>query len=157
MDWLDVDTANCSIGRTLDVVGQPWTFLVLREAYQGVRRFDQMQRHLGVARPVLSRRLSHLVESGLLERVPYREPGSRPRDEYQLTGRGRELYPVLLALLDWGDAHLGDPGGPSVRVLHRGCGHPVHVAMRCEAGHGVASVDDVESVPGPGARPFRAA
>jgi DNA-binding HxlR family transcriptional regulator len=117
-----------------------------------VRRFDQLQQHLGVARPVLSRRLARLVDSGLLERVPYKEPGRRPRAEYHLTGRGRDLYPVLLALLDWGDTHLAGSEGPSVRVRHRGCGCPVHVAMRCEAGHDVASMDELDAHPGPGAR-----
>src|SRR3712207_1843257 len=152
MRWLELDPENCSIGRTLDLVGRPWTLLVLREAFHGVRRFEQLQRHLGVSRPVLSQRLRHLVKAGLLERTPYREPGSRSRGEYRLTAKGRDLYPVLLALMQWGDEHITDADGPMVQVRHRGCGHAVRVAMVCDQGHQVDSVRDLEARPGPGAR-----
>jgi DNA-binding HxlR family transcriptional regulator len=151
VEWLETDTSNCSIGRTLELVGRPWTFLVLREAFQGIRRFDQLQRHLGVSRPVLSQRLNQLVGAGLLERARYQEPGSRPRDEYRLTGKGGDLYPVLLALLQWGDAYVADPEGPATEVRHRDCGRRVHVAMVCEDGHEVESLQELESRPGPGA------
>jgi DNA-binding HxlR family transcriptional regulator len=150
--WLQLDTANCSIARTLDLVGQPWTLLVLREAFQGVRRFEQLQRHLGVSRPVLSQRLRHLVAAGLLERTSYRETGSRSRDEYRLTSKGRDLYPVLLALMQWGDRYVADADGPMIEVRHRDCDHAVRVAMVCDQGHEVESVRDLEARPGPGAR-----
>jgi DNA-binding HxlR family transcriptional regulator len=127
---------------------------VLREAFLGVRRFDQLQRHLRVSRPVLSRRLAHLAETGLLERVPYREPGSRPRDEYRLTAKGRDLYPVLLALLDWGDAYVADAEGPATEARHRDCGGAVRVALVCEYGHELESAGEVEARRGPGARPI---
>src|SRR4051812_45448436 len=112
MDWLEGDLANCPISRALEVVGQPWTLLILRETFNGVRRFDALQTHLGVSRPVLSRRLKQLVSDELLERRPYREPGDRARHEYRPTAAAWDLYPVLVALLQWGDRHRSDGNGP---------------------------------------------
>src|SRR3954454_7175745 len=94
---------DCSIRRTLDVVGEKWTLLVLREAFYGLRRFDDFHRAIGCARNILSARLATLVEHGILQRARYQEPGSRPRAEYHLTDKGRELFPALIALLQWGD------------------------------------------------------
>src|SRR5947209_12110312 len=94
---------NCSIKRTLDTLGERWTLLVLREAFYGVRRFDDFQHNVGCARNVLSSRLARLVDRGILRREPYREPKSRPRFEYRLTEKGRDLYPILIALMQWGD------------------------------------------------------
>ncbi|HEX4226719.1 MAG TPA: helix-turn-helix domain-containing protein, partial [Pseudonocardiaceae bacterium] len=88
MRWAEQDPSNCSLTLTLDVVGKPWILLVLREVFRGLCRFDEIQRHIGVSAPVLSRRLTALVESGLLTRVPYREDGSRERSEYHLTDAG---------------------------------------------------------------------
>lgn len=149
MNWLEVDTAACSIARTLDVIGEKWTLLVLREAFNGVRRFDDIQRHLGVPRPVLSNRLQTLVDQGLLRRVPYREQGQRARHEYRLTGTGLDLYPALVALMQWGDQHAADPVGPPVRLGHERCGRPVHAAVVCECGE-VVSAREVTVEPGPG-------
>jgi DNA-binding HxlR family transcriptional regulator len=154
MDWRDQDTSMCSIGSTLDLVGKPWVMLVMREVFRGLHRFSDIQAHLDVSRPVLSQRLDTLVDAGVLERVPYREPGQRARHEYHLTDKGRDLYPLLTALRDWGDRHLPRPDGPSTVVEHRGCGARVHVALVCENGHGLLTHDDVEARPGPGARPL---
>jgi DNA-binding HxlR family transcriptional regulator len=142
---------NCSIARTLDRVGEKWTFLVLREAFNGVRRFDEIRANTGMPRQVLTDRLATLVDDGLLRREPYREPGQRQRHQYRLTRKGFDLYPVLVAMLDWGDRYLAVDTGPPLTLTHRGCGEPVHTALRCEAGHLLDSARDVTPVPGPGA------
>ncbi|QTV79786.1 winged helix-turn-helix transcriptional regulator [Microbacterium sp. NIBRBAC000506063] len=111
MEWLDYDTGNCSVQRTLEVIGEKWTILVLREAFNGVRRFDQIRDHTGMSDAVLSARLRTLVDQGVLAAVPYKEPGARTRYEYRLTEKGLDLYPVLIALLQWGDKHRADPAG----------------------------------------------
>ena len=132
---LDYDSANCAIGATVGILGERPTFLVLREAFNGVRRFDDMQRRTGMPRQVLSQRLSRLVDEGLLRKVPYRENGQRPRSEYRLTERGLDLYPVLVALMDWGDKYAVGSAGPQVLLRHRDCGEPVELQIACAAGH----------------------
>src|SRR5450759_2137147 len=109
---LDYDTANCSIGSAVALIGERPTFLVLRETFNGVRRFDDIQRRTGMPRQVLSDRLARLVDEGLLRKVPYRDNGQRRRDEYRLTGKGLDLYPVLVALMAWGDRYAVGPEGP---------------------------------------------
>lgn len=146
-----MDPSTCSAGRTLEVVGQPWAMLVMREVLHGLHRFDQIQRHIAVSPAVLSRRLDLLVSAGLLTRVPYRERGSRERHEYRLTEAGRDLFPVLLALRNWGDRHLGGPG-PAVTYRHRDCGAELRLALVCADGHPVAGREDAVAEPGPGAR-----
>ena len=141
---------NCSVAGTLALVGERWTFLVLREAFFGVRRFDDFQRLLGIARNVLTARLSTLVDAGILAKQPYREHGSRERMEYRLTARGAELVPAVLALMQWGDRHLTGPQGPPICPVHAGCGAPVKTRLTCAAGHDVGP-HDVEPVAGPGA------
>src|SRR5215470_698248 len=144
MRWpwaLDYDTANCTIGATIGVIGEKWTFLVLREVFNGVRRFDDMQRRTGAPRQVLSDRLARLVERGL-----------RSRQEYRLTEAGLDLYPVLVALMQWGDRHAASPAGPPALLTHRDCGEPVRLELICAAGHRLASAREVTPLPGPGAR-----
>ncbi|SNS95775.1 transcriptional regulator, HxlR family [Streptosporangium subroseum] len=141
---------NCSIERTLAVVGEKWTLLVLREAFNGVRRFADMQASTGAPRQVLSARLTRLVEEGILRKVPYREPGQRRRDEYRLTQMGLDLYPTMMALMQWGDRYLADPDGPPVLITHRGCGALVEQHFRCADGHEVAGPREVTPIPGPG-------
>src|ERR1700746_2169400 len=109
---LDYDSANCAIGATVGILGERPTFLVLREAFNGVRRFDDMQRRTGMPRQVLSHRLSRLVDEGLLRKVPYQESGQRRRTEYRLTEKGLDLYPVLGAVIEGGDKHAVGPAGP---------------------------------------------
>ena len=149
---LDYDSANCAIGAAVAIMGERQTFLVLREAFNGVRRFDDMQRRTGMPRQVLSQRLARLVSEGLLRRVPYRESGQRSRDEYRLTDKGLDLYPVLVALMQWGDRYAVGSAGPQVLLRHRDCGEPLRMQMACDAGHIVESARDVTPVPGPGAR-----
>jgi DNA-binding HxlR family transcriptional regulator len=134
---------DCSIARSMELLGERWTILVLREAFNGVRRFDDIQAGTGAPRQVLSARLAHLVEHGILKRVPYQEPGQRQRYEYRLTRKGLDLYPVLMSLLEWGDKYLADDEGPSVVLTHKDCGAEIHVAMVCADGHEVPSARDV--------------
>lgn len=142
-------TVNCSVGRALEIIGTKSALLVMREAFFGTRRFDDFARRVGIGEPAAAARLKELVEDGLLERTPYREPGQRTRYEYQLTQKGRELLPVITALREWGDRWAADDAGPSVRTLHIGCGAEVHAKLRCEAGHDVAEGEiDIESGPG---------
>lgn len=152
MEWTEISPENCTVARTLDVIGDRWSLLVLREVFHGVRRFAGLQARLGIAKNVLSQRLSTLVEQGVLERVPYQEPGSRPRSEYRLTAKGQDLRPVLMALAEYGDKWLADPAGPPAVLTHRDCGAPVHLEMECEDGHRLDSARELRTVAGPGAR-----
>jgi DNA-binding HxlR family transcriptional regulator len=149
---LDYDTENCTIGATLAIVGEKWTFLVLREAFNGVRRFDDIRRRVGAPRQILSDRLGRLVEQDLLRKVPYREPGQRSRSEYRLTEKGLALFPVMMALLEWGNVYAATPAGPVVELTHRDCGAPVRLHLACDEGHPVASAREITPLPGPGAR-----
>jgi len=152
MDWLDYGTDNCSIRRTLDVIGERWTLLVLREAFNGVRRFDRIRARTGISDAVLADRLRTLTDAGVLAAAPYKEQGRRTRHEYRLTARGLDLYPVLVSLLQWGDRHLGDADGPAVVLTHRDCGEEVHAVVTCAAGHALESAREGAAHPGPGAR-----
>jgi DNA-binding HxlR family transcriptional regulator len=147
-------TDNCTIGRTMAVLGERWTFVVLREVFNGVRRFDDIRRHTGIPRQVLSNRLATLVEQDVLHREPYRDPGERARHEYKLTAKGFDLFPVLVAIAEWGDRYLADPDGPPVEFTHRDCGAVVHSSLGCGQGHLLADPRDIVTRPGPGATPF---
>jgi DNA-binding HxlR family transcriptional regulator len=149
---LEWSADNCTIGRTLDVIGDRWTFIVLREVFQGIRRFDDLTVRTAIPRTVLTDRLRRLVEAGILRKQPYREPGSRSRMEYRLTEKGLDLYPVLLALQAWGDRYLAGPEGPPIEFAHRDCGAGVELVMRCADGHELTRKRDVAGRPGPGAR-----
>jgi DNA-binding HxlR family transcriptional regulator len=149
---LDYDTAGCTIAAALAIVGEKWTFLVLREAFNGIRKFDDIQRRTGMPRQVLSSRLSRLVSEGILRKAPYQQEGQRPRSEYRLTEKGVELYPVIVALLAWGDKYVGGSGGPPVELTHRDCGAQVRLQLGCADGHLRGSAREVTPVPGPGAR-----
>lgn len=138
---------RCSVAHALAVLGERWTILVLREAFYGIRRFDEMQRAIGCARNVLADRLATLVEHGVLARVGYRDEGQRERFEYRLTPMGFEAFPVILALMQWGDRWLPAPGGPPIEVVHRGCGAKVHAELRCEKAHGALTARDTEPRP----------
>ncbi|WP_333617976.1 winged helix-turn-helix transcriptional regulator [Dietzia sp.] len=153
MEWLEQSTENCSIQRTLDVIGDKWAIQVLRESFRGVHRFDEMRDHLGISDSVLSRRLHSLVAEGVLERREYREEGARRRNDYRLTEKGRALYPTIVALLRWGDAYYADAAGPAVEIVHSGCGEKVSAEVRCAARHRLESPTEAETIPGPGALP----
>jgi DNA-binding HxlR family transcriptional regulator len=127
---------RCTIGKALEVISTRSAFLILREAFYGTTRFDDFARRVGISEPATAARLRELVDNGLLEREDYREPGQRTRQRYRLTDKGAELFPALVALMQWGDRWLDTDGGP-VELRHRDCGQPVAVALRCEAGHPV--------------------
>jgi DNA-binding HxlR family transcriptional regulator len=146
------DTSNCSIARTLEVIGEKWTILILREAWYGVCRFADLEAVLGCPRNLLAARLRMLVDEGILVTEPYQEPGERRRQQYQLSPKGQKLIPAVMALLDWGDEYKADPEGPAVCIGHRECGSRVHVELRCTAGHRLTDADDLEPTPGPAFR-----
>lgn len=130
MRGVPLSSLHCSVARTLDVVGERWTLLVLRDAINGIRRFDDFAASLPIATNVLTARLQTLVEHGILARVPYQE---RPvRYEYRLTDKGRDLYPVVIALLQWGDKYLAGEDGPPLELAHKTDGHPVGAAVVCQ-------------------------
>ncbi len=139
----------CSVAQCLEVVGEWWSMLIVRDAFLGVRRFDQFQERLGISRNILQQRLGRLVDEGVLERVPYSE--HPPRHEYRLTDKGRDLWPVLNAMRQWGDRYAA-PGGPPLQVVHTGCGHLCHAELVCSACGERISYRDVEAVRGPGDR-----
>ena len=145
-------TDNCAVLRAVDIFGDPRSFTVLRELFLGVRRFADIQDHTGMSRQVLAGRLERLVAEGLLRREPYQEPGARVREEYRLTAKGLDLYPVLVAMADWGDTYVADRAGPPVEFVHRDCGAQVHAVMCCADGHVVDEVRDIVVARGPGAR-----
>ena len=123
----------CSIGRAMEILGERWTFLILRESFYGVRRFSDIQRNLGIARNILSTRLQSLVAAGILERVRYQvEPD---RYEYRLSESGKDLYPAIVALMRWGDRHLQDEHGPPVVLHHNACGHEADPLLVCAHCH----------------------
>jgi DNA-binding HxlR family transcriptional regulator len=139
----------CSIARTLDVIGEPWSPLILRDVYVGIDRFEQIQADLGISRKVLTERLRWLVESGVLERRQYET--RPPRYEYVLTPKGTDLCDLLLVMVRWGDRWADDGAGPPVLHRHRACGQVGHVELRCSRCGESMHADDVEILPGPGA------
>jgi DNA-binding HxlR family transcriptional regulator len=135
---------DCSIASTLEVIGDRWTLLVLREVFLRNHRFEDIQRRLGIARNVLTDRLGRLVDDGVLDRVAYQQ---RPeRFEYRLTDKGLGLWPVLVALMQWGDQHRADGRRPMV-LHHRGCPGEVDARRRCTACGAELTARDVEAVP----------
>lgn len=152
MEWLEASTENCPVQRTLDVVGEKWTMLILRDAANGVRRFDDFHRHIGLSEAVLSDRLRKLTSAGILKTVPYQEPGSRARNEYRLTRKGWDLWPALMALGQWGETYLLDPDDTLLDVRHTDCDAPVRVVVECSAEHSALKPWDVTARLGPGAR-----
>jgi len=137
---------NCSIARALELVGERWTLLIVRDALLGLRRFDEFQRSLGVARNILSSRLNRLVSDGVLERIRYQE---RPeRFEYQLTAKGRELAIPVLALMQWGDRHLSEQ---PPRIARRRGDHSRVRAVLVASDDRIVRPENVQVIPGPGA------
>jgi len=142
------DDQVCSIARALEVLGERWTLLVVRDALLGIRRFEDFQHSLGVARNVLTDRLRRLVEAGILQRVRYQE---RPqRYEYWLTSTGRELAVPLIGLMHWGDRHLAGPAGPPRVTRHRDCGGDLQAVLECDTCGQTVSAAGLEVLPGPG-------
>ncbi len=141
-----MDERPCSIQRSLDILGDRWTILIMRDAFRGVRRFDDFRTGLEIARPVLTDRLKRLVEAGVLERRLYCE--HPPRFEYRLTAMGAALSPALVALMRWGDEWLADDGPPTV-LVHERCGYPLDQAFVCWHCNETFTQPDIASRPGP--------
>jgi DNA-binding HxlR family transcriptional regulator len=120
---------DCSVAQCLEVIGEWWTMLVVRDCFMGVTRFEDFQRRLGISRNILNSRLSTLVDAGILTRVPYSV--HPPRDDYKLTAKGRDLWPVLTAMRQWGDQYAA-PEGPPVTITHSACGKMAHAVMVCD-------------------------
>lgn len=142
------DGQICSIARTLEIVGERWTLLIVRDALYGITRFDGFLTSLPIARNVLSDRLNGLVSHGILERVQYQD--RPPRHEYLLTTKGRELTSVILVLMSWGDRHLPIPAGPPTVAEHVGCGGTVRTRMICDCCHEPVAATKIVYRPGPG-------
>jgi DNA-binding HxlR family transcriptional regulator len=139
----------CSLAKSLEVIGERWSLLIVRDVMNGNRRFSSIQASLGVARNVLSSRLQRLIDEDILERRAYQE--SPPRHEYFLTEKGLDLWPTLMALMHWGDRHSAGPEGPPVLVIHKDCGGPVSERGVCESCGKTLNARDARSLPGPGA------
>ena len=143
----------CSIAKALEVIGERWSLLIVRDVMNGSRRFDELQEGLGIARNVLSARLQRLVEEDILERRAYQE--SPPRYEYFLTEKGLDLWPALVALLGWGDRYSPTPSGPPMVIVHKECGGAVSERGICESCGKVLSARDARALPGRGAAAAR--
>lgn len=149
MKWNDLEQEHCSVARTVSVIGDRWTLLVLRDCFLGIRRFDEFQERLDISRPMLADRLGKLVDAGVLKKVAYQE--SPPRYEYKLTQKGLDFHPVLMAIVHWGDVHMAGKAGRPLLHRHMGCGHlfdPVTVCSECNA---ELKATDVAVERGPGA------
>ena len=145
------DDQVCSLARALEVVGERWSLLIVRDALLGLRRFEEFQDSLGIARNVLADRLGWLVTAGVLERVRYQQ---RPdRFEYRLTPMGHQLFVPVLALMQWGDEHLAGSAGPPRVAQHRGCGGNLRAGQICQRCRQPVVAGQVEIVPGPGLHP----
>jgi len=150
MKWQDLGDTPCSIARTLSVVGDRWTLLILRNAFLRLRRFEEFQQQLGITRHLLADRLLKLVEHGVLEKVAYQQ--NPPRHEYRLTAKGRDLYPVLMALVAWGDRWMDDGQGAPLLYRHSACGHRFAPVMACSECGAALEARAVQPLAGPGLR-----
>ena len=148
MRFQDLADQPCSITRPLTVLGDRWTFVIVKQAFAGVRRFEDFQASLGISRGRLADRLDRLVEHEILRREPYRD--GRTRHEYRLTEKGLDLYPILIAFRDWGDTYMA-PDGPPVHYRHTDCGGEAHTHVACDTCGEALSARDVTPAPGPGA------
>ncbi len=151
MQRTDFGGMACSIARTLDVIGEPWSPLILRDLFVGVGRFEQIQRDLGISRKVLAERLKWLAENGIVEQRPYSQ--RPPRHEYALTAKGLELVDLLMVMVRWGDKWTAGEAGPPVLYRHHACGQISRVDLHCEICDKPMHAGDIDVLPGPGARP----
>ena len=132
MKWEDLAHEPCSVARSVAVIGDRWTLMILRDCFLGVRRFEAFQERLGISRTIIADRLKHLTEEGVLRRVVYQEHPTR--HEYRLTEKGLDLHPVVMAIVHWGDRHYAGEAGPPLLHRHKGCGcdfHPVQTCSEC--------------------------
>jgi DNA-binding HxlR family transcriptional regulator len=128
MERKSFEDMACSVAQCLEVVGEWWSMLLIRDAFLGIRRFDELQQRLGISRNVLTQRLTKLVEEGVLEKRPYQD--NPVRYEYLLTDKGRDLWPVLTTMRQWGDKHAA-PNGPPMKITHKACGHAARFDLHC--------------------------
>jgi DNA-binding HxlR family transcriptional regulator len=146
MKWEDLASEHCSVARSVAVIGDRWTLMILRDCFLGIRRFEAFQERLGISRTIISDRLKLLTEEGVLRRVPYQD--NPKRFEYRLTDKGMDLHPVVMAIVHWGDRHYAGEAGPPLLHRHKGCGCDFHPVQTCsECGETVAA-RDVETRPG---------
>jgi DNA-binding HxlR family transcriptional regulator len=138
---------HCSVAQCLEVTGEWWSMLIIRDAFLGVTRFDDFQQRLGIARNILNQRLARLVEEGVLDKVAYSD--HPPRYDYRLTAKGRDLWPIMTAMRQWGDKHAA-PDGPPLNVIHKKCGEVSQAVMTCSACGEPLTARDVRAVRGPG-------
>jgi DNA-binding HxlR family transcriptional regulator len=138
-----------SVGAASELLGDRWTFLILREAFFGTRRFNEFAANLGLSRNILQNRLKMLVTQGIFEEHPYGP--SKTRNEYRLTTAGRDIFPIVIALLQWGDKYLADSRGPSIVLQHTRCTNPADPLLVCRACHEPIELAEIRPTPGPGA------
>jgi DNA-binding HxlR family transcriptional regulator len=153
MRWTELGEENCSIARAVSVIGDRWTLLILRDCFLRVRRFEDFQERLGITRPILANRLKKLVDGFVLVKVPYQQ---RPlRYEYRLTQKGLDLFPILMAIVHWGDVYMADKKGRPLLHTHNLCGKDVDPVMVCSECGEPLNAREVRVHPGPGARDVR--
>jgi DNA-binding HxlR family transcriptional regulator len=140
---------RCSVARTVDVIAEWWTPLIIRDAFYGRTRFEEFQASLGLARNVLAARLGRLVDEGIFERQRYQE--RPPRDQYVLTEKGRDLFPIIAAMLAWGDRWNAGEAGPPLLLVHHACGEPGHLRATCDQCGEPFGLENITPLPGPGA------
>lgn len=148
MRWKEASDQYCSVARAMAVLGDRWTLLIVREAFAGVRRFDDFRTELGVARNILTDRLKRLVDAGILEVRQYQD--NPPRHEYRLTPRGADLNAVLLSLMAWGDRWMAEEAGPPILIQHTSCGHTIAPELHCPECGGALTPRNVRLLNGPG-------
>ncbi|MFT5573720.1 MAG: DNA-binding HxlR family transcriptional regulator [Cryomorphaceae bacterium] len=148
MRWQDTNTQTCSIARSMSVFGDRWTLLVIRQIFMRIRRFSEIQSSLGIPKHRLSDRLSRLVEDGVVYKDAYDKAGKR--FDYKLTEKGLALYPVVVAIAQWGDAWLADDDGNPLEYVHKTCGHSAHPKVCCTVCNESITAHNTYAIPGPG-------
>lgn len=151
MQWDELDQQPCSVARTLSVIGDRWTLLILRDCFMKVRRFDDFHARLGIGRPILADRLQKLVDSFVLTKMAYQT--NPVRYEYRLTQKGLDLYPVIMSIVHWGDMHMAGKKGRPVLHRHTTCGHHFDPVLTCSVCAEALTAREVVVEPGPGAEP----
>jgi len=152
MKWDDIQEMPCSVARALSIVGDRWTLLILRDSFMGVKRFDKFQKNIGLSRHRLTDRLNKLVEYEILRKVPYQE---KPlRNEYRLSRKGVELYPVLMTLAKWGDKWMAGEDGPPIEYFHTACNHQVTMDLCCSECGEIVNPKEVIPKVGPGLKAY---
>ena len=149
MKWRDLADETCSMARSVAVIGDRWTLMILRDCFLGIRRFEDFERRLGISRSIIAERLKRLTEEGVLRREAYQQ--NPPRHEYRLTEKGLGLHPVMMAIVHWGDVHYAGEAGPPLLHRHKACGCDFVPVQTCSECGEPVSARDVEVRAGPGA------